>query len=374
MKQKAFLGALWLLPSLALAGNGFYVHALVQAQVDSQGAGADACQYAGASVVRQQITGDVATQVAGPDANDPTRIYTVAGQGSFLLTDAGNQWVNGVSRNQTVMVFFETQAGLHSWTGAAYAGAVSSTVQGADVLAGKMDLPLTLMNRLPAPQLVSATASSVYLSIPASQDSSGLAIGLRIWRQRSDIPGDPWVTVTDMPWSNGPQSLIDSSGLLANQPYTYGVSYIYSWPGGGGGGADPTVSGKYITVTKGLSTTIFASSSQPSPTPFPTLVVAKPTPNLGGEAWVAYPNPLIGSKLYLAFETKVAGTQYWFSAYSLDGTKVLGFQGAASQVGWQAPSIDLGKLASGVYLVRLQTQAPGKDIQALPVRKLAIIK
>jgi hypothetical protein len=374
MKPKAFFALLWLTPSLAFAGNGFFVHALVQSQVDSQGAGADACQYAGASVVRQQITGDVATQVAGPYPSDPTRIYTVAGQGSFLLTDAGNQWVNGVTRNQDVLVFFETQAGLHSWTGPAYAGAVSATVQGTDVLSGKMDMPLTLMNRLPEPQLVSATASSVYLSISASQDSSGLAIGLRLWRQRSDIPGDPWVTVTDLPWSNGPQSLIDSSGLLANQPYTYGVSYIYQWTGGGGAGADPSAAGRYITLTKGLSKTIYASPSQPTPTPFPTLVVAKPTPNLGGEAWVAYPNPVMGSKLYLAFETKVPGTQYWFSAYSLDGTKVLGFQGAASQVGWQAPLIDLGKLASGVYLVRLQTQAPGKDIQALPVRKLAIIK
>ena len=52
MKQKSFFGALWLLPSLALAGNGFFVHGTVQSQVDAQGAGANACQFAGATLVR----------------------------------------------------------------------------------------------------------------------------------------------------------------------------------------------------------------------------------------------------------------------------------------------------------------------------------
>ena len=113
---------------------------------------------------------------------------------------------------------------------------------------------------------------------------------------------------------------------------------------------------------------------QPSPTPFPTLVAAKPTPNLGSESWIAYPNPLLGSKLYLAFETKAPTAQYWLSVYGLDGSKVFGFQGQADQAGWQAPLVELGKLASGVYLVRLKIQEQGKEERALPVRKLAIIK
>jgi hypothetical protein len=167
---------------------------------------------------------------------------------------------------------------------------------------------------------------------------------------------------------------VTDTAVLPELPYEYAVSFIYQWAGGGSLGADPSVTERYITNIKGISNRIYSSLEQPTPTPFPTLIPAPATPNIGEEAWVAYPNPLIGSNLYLAFKTEKAKSQFWLSIYSLDGTKVLGFQGQADNAGWQKPLISLTKLASGVYLCRLRIVQPGVDERVLPVRKLAIIK
>jgi hypothetical protein len=373
MRPKLFL-ALLLAPLSLRASNAFFMNAGVQSQVDAQGQGADACQYAGVSLVREQLTGQVATQVAGPFPTDPTRIYTRPGQGSFFLTDVGSQWTNTVvGLNQEVLAFAEADAGLHSWTGAAYAGASRAQVQKPDIAAGKLDMPAVLMTRLPAPFLIQASPTYIHLRVSPSADASGLAQGLRLWRHRSDLSADPWLMIQDLPWSASAQDVTDT-GISANLPYIYGISYIYTWAGGGGAGADPSAPNVYITTVKGLSNIIYSNIIQPTPTPFPTLPPAPATPDIGAESWVAYPNPLIGSELRLAFKTDKAKAKYFLSVYALDGTKVLGFNGEAEDAGWQKPIIDLSKLASGVYLLRLRLLEPGVDEKVLPVRKLAIIK
>jgi hypothetical protein len=367
--------ALLLAPTLALqASNVFFVSANVQSQVDALGHGADACQYAGVTLLRELITGQAAEQLAGPTAGDPTRIYTKPGQGSFFLTDVGSQWTGTVvGQNQAVLAFLETTPGDHSWTGAAYAGASRAVVSRPDLSAGKLEMPAVLMTRLPSAVLVQAGPASIHLQVPGSVDVSGLGHGLRLWRHRSDLSGDPWQTVVDLPWSTTAQDVTDT-GVTANLPYIYGISYIYNWIGGGGVGADPAAAEEYITNSRGLSNIIYSSSVQPTPTPFPTLPPAPPTPNVGAETWVAYPNPLIGSELRLAFKTTQDSSQYQVTVYALDGTLVLTSSGKAAVHGWQKPIIDLGKLASGVYLVRMRLLEPGVDEQILPVRKLAIIK
>jgi hypothetical protein len=373
MRSKLIL-AFWLAPLSLSASNAFFVNVPVQSQVDALGQGADACQYAGVTLVREQLTGQVAIQVAGPLATDPSRIYTQPGQGSFVLTDVGNQWTNTVvGLNQEVLSFLETDAGMHTWTGAAYAGASRAQILKPDIAAGKLDMPGVLMTRLPSPLLLQANPSFIHLSVSPSADTSGLAQGLRLWRHRSDLSGDPWLLVQDLPWSGTAQDVTDT-GVTAGLPYIYGISYIYRWTGGGGAGADPTATNEYITNVKGLSSIIYSSVIQPTPTPFPTLPPAPATPDIGADSWVAYPNPLMGSELRLAFKTDKDKSKYLLSIYALDGTRVLGFDAEADQAGWQKPIIDLNKLASGVYLLRLRVLEPGVDEKVLPVRKLAIIK
>lgn len=365
--------ALALLLSSSLGANSYLTNASVQSQVDAQGLGADACQRAGVTVLRHNYPNQVAIQVGGNDPNDPNRIFTRPGTGSYFLTDVGSQWSSAVAQNQTLMAIVETIPGLHGWTGAAYAGAGKATVTKPDVVAGRLALSSVLMTRLPSPQLLQASLSSIYLNIPGSADPSGQGTGLRLWRKKADLPSDPWLKIVDLPWVSGAQDLTDAA-VTADESYNYAISFIYDWPGGLGAGADPSQAGSFVTVAKGLSARIVANPIQPTPTPFPTLVVANPTPNLGQDPWIAYPNPLVGSDLHLAFKTELAGAQYWLSVHALDGEKVMGYHGVAESAGWQAPLINLKKLASGIYLVRLSILETGKDEKILPVRKLAIIK
>ena len=373
MKIIAFFCALALAPAALSAGNAFFVYAGVQSQVDAQGMGADACQYAGATLVRENFLGEPAFQVAGMYPNDPSRLFTKPGQGTYVLTDVGNQWIHSLSQNQVFLGFFETEAGQHGWNAASYAGASRQTLTKPSLVVGQMEMPVVMMTRLPQPSLLQASPSSICLQIPGSIDPSGFGVGFRVWRRRADLSGDPWATVKDIPWSTTAQTLTDTT-VVADAPYLYGVSFSYQWLLGGGAGADPSVSGRYITNVKGLSNTLYASILQPTPTPFPTLEAAPATPSLGEQPWVAYPNPLVGSSLYLAFKTEKDRSQYWLTVYALDGTKVLAYQGEANLAGWQKPLINLNKLSSGIYLVRLRILQPGIDEKVLPVRKLAVIK
>jgi hypothetical protein len=364
--------ALSALPGLSRAGNSFFVQAPVQSQVDAAGLGADACRSAGASVLRHQVAGDVATQLAGPP-EDPTRLYTRPGQGSFLLTDAGSQWVTGVGVNQTVLAITETRNGEHGWLGPDYAGATQGLLTKPDLIMGRLNLPPVLMTRLPSPSLVAADSNWIALQIPASSDPSGLGLGLRLWRRPADSLPATWQTVADLPWSASSSQTLTDTGVTANNAYIYGLSQVYAWPGGSGAGADPSVAGQFITVAKGLSVRIVANAVQPTPTFIPTLL-APLTPDLAGESWVAYPNPLIGTDLRLAFKTEKDHSVYSLTIHALDGTKVLEMGGEAGVAGWQMPLVSLSKLASGIYLVHLRLHETGLDEKTLPVRKLAIVR
>ncbi len=374
MKVHSILLSLLLLQSPALqAGNAFFAHVPVQSQIDAGGQGADACQFAGAVLVREQFAGQAATQVAGPDPADPTRIYTKAGEGSFVLSDVGNQFTTSVGQTQALLAFLETEPGVHGWTGVAYAGASRGVIQKVDVWAGKIDMPDALMVRLPSATLIQASPTAIQLQIPACSEPSGLAHGLRLWRRRADLPLDPWQSLQDLALLGVAQTLTDTA-VSDGQAYTYGLSFIYDWLGGGGAGADPSAPEKYITTAKGLSATIFASLVQPTPTPFPTLAPSPVLLDLGQALWIAYPNPLMGTDLYLAFKTEKDKSQYQLTVYSLDGAKVMEFKGQADVKGIQKPAVPLTKLASGVYLARLRVLQPGQAEQVLPVRKLAIIR
>jgi hypothetical protein len=363
-----------LCPAWTLSANSFLASAIVQSQVDAGGLGADACQYAGVSVVRNGYPNQVAIQVGGSVPSDPSRIFTRPGIGSYFLTDVGSQWTSSVSQGQVLLAVLETLPGLHTWTGAAYAGAGQGTLTKPNVVAGRLELNGVLMTRLPSPLLLQATLSSVYLRIPAAAEPSGLGTGLRVWRQRADFPSDPWQVVADIPWSvAAPQDLTDTV-VVANEAYIYGVSFIYAWPGGSGAGADPSSNGFYITSAKGISDRIVVNPVQPTPTPFPTLVVANATPNLGQDPWIAYPNPLVGSSLHLAFKTEKDDAKYSLVVHSLAGDKVLELRGEAGSAGWQKPLVDLNKLSAGIYLVRLTVSEPESAEKIWPVRKLAIIK
>lgn len=364
-----------LLAAGRLQANSFFMNAPVQSQVDSQGLGADACQYAGVSIMRDGIPAQIAIQVGGTLPTDPTRIFTKPSVGSFFLTDVGSQWATAVARFQTALAVVETIPGQHAWNGPAYAGASTVSLVKADILAGSAALPNVLMTKLPSAQLIQGSPTAMVLAVPPVIDPSGQADGLRLWKKPFNNAAAPWSLVQDLPWDASHAQWVTDTAVSDGEGYEYGLSFIYRWPGGGlGTGSSDDLAGHFITQAKGLSGPYFASLIQPTPTPFPTLVPPIATPSIGEEAWVGYPNPLIGSELHLAFKTEKDKSNFKIAFYSIDGTLALSIQGQAETAGWQRPLLDLGKLAPGVYLARLRIFQPGLDEKLLPVRKLAIIK
>jgi hypothetical protein len=359
----------------SLHANSYFMNGPVQSQVDAQGLGADACQYAGVTLMRYDVVGQLAIQVGGSLPNDPSRIFTKPGTGSFFLTDVGSQWSSVVARFQTALAVVETIAGQHAWNGSDYAGASTVTLAKMDIIAGSVALPNVLMTKLPSVQLIQGSPTAMVLSVPPAIDPSGQADGLRVWKKPMGNAATPWSLVQDLPWDASNPQWVTDTAVVDGEGYQYGLSLIYRWPGGRlGTGASDDIADHYVTKAMGRSGPYFASLIQPTPTPFPTLVPPIATPSIGEEAWVAYPNPLVGSELHLAFKTEKDKSNYKVAFYSIDGTLALSIQGQAETAGWQKPTLDLGKLAPGVYLSRLRIFQPGIDEKLLPVRKLAIIK
>jgi hypothetical protein len=368
--MRSFLLLLLTLSASLRAGNAFFVMFPVQAPAGATGQDAQAATAAGATLLRQQIPGEAAYQVAGPDGPVVGRIFTRLGTGSYCLTDAGSQWATSVGQGQVLLAITETFAGQYQWSGKAYAGAVQGTIAKADIVGGHVSLPAVLMSEVPAPLLGTADDHWVSLSIPALVDPSALASGLVLWRQS---PGDPsWQKLADLPVSASTVSYQDNS-VTTGAAYTYGVSLRYPWPGGGQKGALPAEAGSYVTFARGLSSLIWASKVQPTPTPFPTLVVAKTTPDLGSEAWVAYPNPNRDGHVRLAFHMVKKGS-YHARVFSLDGRLVYELRGEAAADSWPLPTAELTKMASGIYLVDLRLTYAGENESILPLRKLALVR
>jgi hypothetical protein len=366
--MKALLFSLILTGAPLHAANTFFVTFPVQAPTGAAGQDAQAAMSAGVTLLRHQIPDEQAHQMAGPDGPGVGRIYTRPSLGSYVLTDAGSQWVSAVSQSQTVLGIVETYAGQFQWAGKAFVGAVQGSISKTDIVAGRLSLDPVLMSEIPAPQLLAADEGSIQLSIPAFLDASGLATGLVLWRQEG---GQAWQSRAYLPSGSVEQAFVDAS-VTAQAIYRYGISIRFDWPGGGGAGLMPENTGFYVTQARSDSGVIQASLKQPSPTPFPTLEGAIPTPDLGAEPWIAYPNPSRDGKIRLAFRMAKKGS-YHVLSYSLDGTLVSQFQGH-SEAGWVKPVVDLSRMASGVYLMRLSLRYGSDEEQIYPIRKLALIR
>jgi hypothetical protein len=354
---------------LLQAASTFFVTFPVQAPTGAAGQDAQAAMSAGVTLLRHQIPGEPAHQMAGPDGPGIGRIYTRPSLGSYVLTDAGSQWVSAVSQSQTVLGIVETYAPQFQWGGKAFVGAVQGSISKADIVAGRLSLDSVLMSEIPIPQLALADEERIQLSIPAFLDASGLATGLVLWRQEGSQAWQKWAY---LPAGSVEQAYVDIS-VTARSMYRYGMSIRYPWPGGSGNGSLPEESGFFVTQARSESGLIQASLKQPTPTPYPTLGGAIPTPDLGAEPWIAYPNPSRDGKVRLAFHMVKKGS-YHVSAYGLDGTLVHQFHGTADEVGWVKPVADLSRMASGVYLMRLSLRYDSDEVLNLPIRKLAIIR
>lgn len=367
--RAAFLAVTALLAAQLQAGSSFFVTFPVQAPAGNNGEGAQAAASAGVTIVRAQIHGEAAFQKAGPDGPGLGRIYTQPSRGSYVLTDAGSQWTTGVAQMQTALAVVEAYAGQFGWQGRAYSGAVTATVSKPDIVDGRLSLAPMLLSEVPAPVLREGDPTRIVMEIPAVLDHSGLATGLQLWRK--DALGS-WLPKAVLPVSSGVQVFTDAE-VQANSAYWYGISVIYGWPGGQGAGALPDRANQYVSWARSESSLMAAALVQPTPTPFPTLVAAIPTPDLGNEPWVAAPNPSRDGKFRLTFHTTKSGT-YSFFAYTLDGSLAKTVHATFEQAGWQRPEVDLSKFASGLYLFQLRVKQEGETENTWPLRKVAIVR
>lgn len=366
---RGLIALLWLLTQQLHAANTFFVTYPVQAPAGALGQDALAAASAGLTALRHQIPGELAHQKEGPDGPGVGRIYTKAGIGSYVMADVGSQWVSGLSQGQTLLAINETFAGQYGWTGKPFVGASSAAIDKSDLVTGRMALAPVLMSEIPAPALVEADLDKIVLNLPPFVDASGLAVGLVLWRQNN---GGEWSKLADLPQTAAAQTLTDSA-VSALGLYRYGLSVRYPWPGGGQAGALGAESGSYVTLARSDSGLLQASKEQPTPTPFPTIPVQIPTPDLGSEAWLAYPNPSREGKFRLAFRMVKKGS-YYFKAFSLDGALVHRFEGKGEAGTWPMPTADLSRMASGIYLFQLTLRYDGESSEAQPIRKVAIVR
>jgi hypothetical protein len=350
------------------AGDAFFVTFPVQSPVGALGQDAQAASIAGVRIVRDGIPGEEARQLAGPDGPEAGRIFTRPDLGSYVLTDVGSQWNSALSQGQNVLALVETYPGQFGWEGKAFVGAIRAVVAKGDIVQSRLSLAPVLMDQLPVPQYLSASASQIDLSWPPFLDSSHLASGLVLYRRKS---GSPWEKISNMPLNTSFSSFSDSQ-VSANASYQYGLSARYPWTGGGQAGQEPTETDAFVSWARSESAWISASAVQPSPTPFSTLVVAVPTPDLGNEAWLAYPNPNRDGKVRLAFRIAKQNA-YELKVFGIDGTLVHRAPGTCD-ADWTQPWIDLSKLGSGVYLLKLSVSLQDGTSSALPLRKLAIVR
>jgi hypothetical protein len=367
--MKTLLLLVLALPVAVHAGNSYFVTFPVQAPTSASGEGALVAAAAGVTLVRHQIPGEPAVQLAGPDGPGLGRIYTQPGKGSFVLVDVGSQWPTSVSQLQTVLGVVETVNGQFGWQGKAYSGAVTATVSKGDIVAGRLSLDPLLMSEIPAPSLLQADASHIQMTVPGVLDLGGLATGVQLWRRTAS---GGWEPLAELTLTTSGQAFDDTS-VVSGTAYWYGISLIYPWPGGGQAGARPEMVDKYVSWARSESGAMVAALVQPTPTPFPTLPAAVPTPNLGGESWLAYPNPSRDGKLKLSFHTMKQGS-FTLLAYTLDGSLAKTISSTFDEAGWQQPWIDLSKLSTGIYLLQLRVTQEGSPENTLPLRKVAIVR
>src|SRR5262245_23130806 len=126
---KRFATALLALASQSWGGQALWVSGKVVAGTAPDGSGSSAPSHAGVVILRDNVPGESAKQLAGPDALDPMRIFSPPQSPAYFLTDAGSQWPTALSVGQVVLSVCESMPPLHGMGGTlAYAGASSSVV------------------------------------------------------------------------------------------------------------------------------------------------------------------------------------------------------------------------------------------------------
>jgi hypothetical protein len=350
------------------AGNPFYFNMQVNPDPAAGALGINAVKNSGVSLVRNQVPGQIAYEMAGPDGPGIGRIYSPTSGPSYVLTDIGSQFSSILVPNQHVLAVLECFQGQFGWEGPAYSAASSTLVTKPSIIGGRLIAQPLILTQVPLPSLIQASPTNINIKIPPYTDNGGQATSLELWRQGSD---GVWQALTAMPLTSSVQVFADVS-VAAGASYWYGISVVYAWPGGSGEGALPAVPGQYVSQARAVSSLMVAADVQPSPTASPTALPAI-NHDLGQAGWAAGPNPSRDGKFRIQFHTDKAAT-WKLSAFDLDGSMVRTFSGSDSQNGWQVAGIDLAKQASGIYLLDLRVKQEGEAEKTLPIRKVAIIR
>jgi hypothetical protein len=368
LKKSLFFGIIFVFPVILWAGNPYIVSFPVLNSPTSSILDQEAVQNSGAVIVRDNIPGQEAYQMAGMDGSGIGRIFSRPGQPSYVLTDVGSQWVSGIGVNQTILAIIECYSPQFGWDGPAYSAAETDVVTKSSIMNGRIFMQALTLTAVPVPSLLRADTSTVQVNIPPYIDSGGVATGLVLWRQDS---AGTWQSLTTLPLSGNILTYGDRS-VLPNASYWYGVSVIYAWPGGSQAGALPTLSNQYVSMARSRSSVMVAALVQPTPTFAPTFT---PTVkhDLGSIGWAAGPNPNRDGKFNIEFQTTKPAS-WLLQVFGLDGSQVKEWKGSTQRGGWQVAGIDLSHLASGVYLMALHVKQEGETEKTLPLRKVAIIR
>jgi hypothetical protein len=353
-----------------LAGQAAWINGKVVGTAAADGSGADAPKYSSLSLVRANVPGELAIQMAGQDPTDPTRIFSSVKIPGYYLTDVGSQWNSGMASGQSVLAVVETMAPLHGWTGEAYAGAVSAVIGRSHLVSGILEMPDLWLSLIPKASFVTANPHQISLSITAFNDLGGQLSELSLWRRQTGQSAWQWLGTVANPISS---TVWNDISVTPENLYDYSISLDFKWPGGGGAGALSGTAGLFSSNARSISGPMAASLKQPTPTPRPSGPVASPTPFDLPQGWLAYPNPVHGDTLNVALDAKNAGNyQIW--VYSLAGDQVLTQKGKIEQAGRILTQIGIKRLASGIYLMRINIEGTQGAKEVLPLRKIAILK
>jgi hypothetical protein len=355
------------------AGSTGWVTGKVLASAAADGTGADAPKYSSLTLVRANVPGEFAVQLAGGDPTDPTRIFSPLHAPAYYLSDAGSQWNSAINVGQSVLAIVETMAPQHDWSGQAYAGAVTGTVTKAGLVAGINSMPDLWLSLIPKPALASADDSHISLSITSFNDLGGDLSDLSIWRRTYGSTAWQWQASIANPSASN-ITLWNDGSVTPENLYEYSITADFVWTGGGGAGSLTSTSGIYSTQSRAISGVFAASAKQPTPTPTPVGPTLTPTPFALPEGWLAYPNPAHGDTLMIAFDANNSGT-YLIRAFNLSGELALSLRGSIPQPGRVITQMGIEHLASGIYLMKIDLYGKdGGDAQKMPIRKIAVLK
>src|SRR5262245_32101577 len=153
----------------------------------------EAPRFAGLSLVRHNIPGEVAHQLLGPDSAYPNKIFTSPQGESYYLADAGSQWVTALALSQKILAFLETGEPDNGWSGNAFAGAVQAALDKAGYARSLIQMPEARLGMIPAPELLEADESHIRLKLAGYADESGLAQALALWRRAAGSQAWTWL-------------------------------------------------------------------------------------------------------------------------------------------------------------------------------------